>query len=313
MRRAAWLPGAGWALGAALLAPGGGCGRLPSPPGAQARVETVEPSGSGVPTALSEAAVTFTAPVKPEGLVAGRLALAPAAAEKEAVAAVESQEGATDLSSAVPAQVTLEDGGRRAVLLLRAPLHALVPYALVVSSKLEAADGRPVLDAQGRKRPTVATFQTGRAPGLAARPVIVEVRADAETPEAGGEYLIVENRGAGSLDAFGHQLQKTSPAGHVTSCTLGEGRLASGAWALVAGAAYDQRYQLPAGTPVWTCGSTALLGGLANDRFPSLRLVDPEGTELSTAGASGGPTCAIAGRLDPDGADQPGNWGCLEE
>jgi hypothetical protein len=69
---------------------------------------------------------------------------------------------------------------------------------------------------------------------------------------------------------------------------------------------------LPEGTPVATCGSSSLLGGLANDRFPSLRLLDPLGGELSTAGAGGGPACAIALRLDLDGADEPGNWGCVE-
>ena len=68
------------AVGLALLACA--CGpRLPQPPGALPRVERVEPSGTGVPTSLARASVTFSAPVSSEGLVDGRrLVLVPASA-----------------------------------------------------------------------------------------------------------------------------------------------------------------------------------------------------------------------------------------
>ena len=42
-----------------------------------------------------------------------------------------------------------------------------------------------------------------------------------------------------------------------------------------------------------------------------LRLIDPIGAELSTAGAGGGPVCAIVLRVDLDGPDAPGNWECV--
>jgi hypothetical protein len=286
---------------------------LPDPPPAAPRVNSVAPSGDGVPPALAEASVTFSAPVSPNGLVGGgRLVLVPAAEERAAVAAVESDAGAGGLALAAPGVVALEDGGRRAVLRLSAPLHARVPYVLVVSSRLEGAGGQAVLDAAGRRKPTVGAFTTGAAAGPPARPVIGQVRADAGTPEAGGEYLVLVSRGAGALDLFGHRLEKRTASGGVTSCVLGEGEVAPGGLALVVGGAYDQRYTVPAGTVVARCGTSSLLGGLANDRFPSLRLLDPLGVELSTAGAAGGPACAIALRVDLDGPDEPGNWECVE-
>jgi hypothetical protein len=267
-----------------------------------------------VPVALAEVAVEFSAPVSPAGLADGRrLVVVPASLEKAAVAAVESEAGAAGLAGAVPGVVALAGGGRRAVLRLSAPLHALVPYAVVIGTRVEAADGRAVLDAAGRRKPTVARFETGPAGGPPARPVLAELRLDAETPEAGGEYVVVQNRGDGTLDLFGHRLEKRSPSGAVTDCALGEGVVAPGALALLVGAAYDHRYLLPPGTIVASCGATSLLGGLANDRFPVLQLVDPRGAVLSTAGARGGPVCAIALRLDLDGPDEAWNWGCVEE
>jgi hypothetical protein len=276
------------------------------------RVERVEPSGQAVPPALAEASVEFSAPVAPEGLVdRRRLALAPAVAERAAVKAVESEEGAADLAGAVAGEVGLEDGGRRAVLRPAAPLHPLTPYALVLGA-VRGADGRAVLDAEGRRRTTVARFQTAAAAGPAARPVIGQVRVDAEPPEAGGEYLVLVNRGEGRLDLFGHRLEKRSAGGGTAACALGEGEVPPGGLALVVGGAYDKRYALPEGTVVARCGGSTFLGGLANDRMPALRLLDPAGAELSSAGAAGGPACAIVLRADLDGPDLPGNWECID-
>jgi hypothetical protein len=306
--------GLGRAAGLAALALLPACGqRLPAAPGALPRLERVEPSGTGVAPALAEASATFSAPVSPEGLVDGRrMVLVPAAAQRDAVAAVESEEGASGLAGAVPGRIELSDGGKRAALVLSAPLHPLASYVLVIGSKVRAADGREVLDAEGRPRATASPFQTGPAAGPPARPVIAEIRVDAEAPEAGGEYLVLQNRGEGTLDLFGHRLEKQREGGSVTSCVLGEGEVRRWGLALVVGGAYDQRYALPDGTVVVQCGSSALLSGLANDRFPRLRLLDPTGAELSTAGVAGGPVCAIALRIDLDGPDAPDNWECIE-
>jgi hypothetical protein len=289
------------------------CGRRFPAPEPLPRVERVEPSGEDVPPEIGQASVTFSAPVSPEGIVDGRrMILVPAADQHAAVDAVESENGAGGLAGTAPGSIALEDGGKRAVLRLTAPLHALVPYVLVVGSGIRAADGREVLDAEGHSRTTVAPFRTGAAAGPPARPVIAQVRVDAETPEAGGEYLIVQNRGSGTLDLYGRRVEKHTAGGGVSSCVLGEGEVAPGDLALIVGGAYDQRYQLPDRTVVLPCGSTALLGGLANDHLPELRLLDPTGAILSTAGAAGGPVCAILLRVDLDGPDEPGNWECVE-
>lgn len=300
------------ALGTAALLLGAACGMPPVPEPAP-KVVRVEPGGAGVPVSLAAVRVAFSSPVSPEGLADGRfLVLVPAASERAALAAVESEDGAAGLVGAAPGWIGLADGGRTAVLHLTAPLHALVPYAVVVGSHVQAVDGRPVLDAAGRRKPTVARFETGPAAGPPARPVLAELRIDAETPEAGGEYVVLQNRGWGSLDLFGHRLEKRSASGAVTGCALGEGLVAPGALALLTGGVYDGRYLLPPGTIVVACGGGSLLGGLANDRFPALQLRDPQGAILSTAGAAGGPVCAIALRRELDGPDEPWNWACVE-
>jgi hypothetical protein len=282
----------------------------PEPP---PRVERVEPSGLAVPTALAEASVEFSAPVAPEGLVDRRLlALVPAAAERAAVKAVESAEGAAGLAEAVAGPVSLADGGRRVVLRPAGPLHPLLEYALVLGPGVRSADGGAVMDAEGRRRTTVARFQTAAAPGPAARPVIGQVRVDAGSPEAGGEYLVLVNRGEGRLDLYGLRLEKRAAGGGTSGCALGEGDVLPGGLALVVGGAYDQRYEVPSGTVVAPCGTSSLLGGLANDRMPVLRLLDPAGAELSSAGAAGGPACAILLRSDLDGPDVPENWECID-
>ncbi|HSN92940.1 MAG TPA: lamin tail domain-containing protein, partial [Anaeromyxobacteraceae bacterium] len=81
--------------------------------------------------------------------------------------------------------------------------------------------------------------------------------------------------------------------------------------ALVAGGAWDGRYAVPSDVPVLSCGATALLGGIANDRAPDLLLADPGGTVRATLGAAGAPVCAAAlERLDPAGPDAPENLAC---
>lgn len=302
------------AVALAALTLGAGC----EPPGAapHTRVIGIEPAGGVVAPELPAAAVTFSAPVSAEGLRDGRrLLLVPADALRAALDAVESEDGAVAPPGAVIASVAVEGGGTRAVLRPAAPLRARAAYALVVSSRLRDAEGRPVLDAEGRRRPSVATFETGAAAGPPPWPTITEVRADAATPEAGGEYVELANLGEGPLDLYGHRLAKRTAAGGVSSCALPlDAVLAPGAIALIVGGAYDGRYALPAGPALLACGGAALLGGLANDRPPEVLLLAPDGAVAASFGQGGiAPLCpAAALRLDPAAPDEASNLACAD-
>ena len=229
------------------------------------------------------------------------------------IAAVESEAGASGAGVAVFA--ALEDGGRRVVLRPEAPLRSFTGYALVLSSRASAADGRPVLDLDGRRRTFVASFETGAADGSPPAPALTEVRSDAETPEAGGEYVEVANLGQGPLDIGGFRLAKRTATGALSSCAIsaptGGAVVAPGAVALVSGGAYDGRYPLPAGVAVLACGTTALLGGIANDRAPEILLLDRLGTTVATLGANGARICAVAlEKIDAAGLDALTNLAC---
>lgn len=279
-----------------------------------ARVARVTPPGPEVPAALAQVEVAFTAPLAAAGLTDGRrLVLVPEVLAHEARTAVESPEGAVGLAGAAPGAVRLADGGRRAVLALSAPLHARTRYLLLVSSRLRTADGGPVLDAEGHHKLTEVALATGPAAGPAGRAALTELRIDAATPEAGGEYVELANLGPGPLDLFGLRLSKRTSAGGVSSCVLGEGVVAEGAAALAVGGAYDGRYAVPEGTPVLACGGAALLGGLSNEHPPAITLADGAGAVLSTLGAAGLPRCAVVVRLDPEGPDALANLACGEE
>ncbi len=289
------------------------------PPGPEpcARVTGASPEGDGVPVGTS-AEIRFSAPVDPEGLLDGRrLVLVETATLLDAIAAVESDVGASGTGIALGA--SLEDGARRVVLRPEAPLRAYTGHAVVLSSRARAADGRPVLDPDGRRRTFVASFETGAPDGPPPAPALTEVRADAETPEAGGEYVEVANLGAGPLDLGGFRLAKRTATGALSSCAIGANSAPAGAVvppagvALVAGGAYDGRYALPAGVPVLACGATALLGGIANDRAPEILLFDRMGTLVATLGANGARICAAAlEKLDAAGADDLANLACTE-
>jgi hypothetical protein len=299
----------------AAVAASGGCG-LPEPAEA-VRVVSVLPEGEEVPAALERAEVRFSGAVAPDGVLDGaRIVLVPDERVRDALEAVESDAGAAALDGAVPAAVALEDGGRAAVLRPAAALRGRTVHAVVVSSRLRAAAGGAVLDPEGRRRPVVARFTTGAPPGPPPRPVLTEVRADAETPEAGGEWIEIANLGEGALDLAGFRLAKRSASGAVSSCALApeEGRaVPPGGVALAVGGAYDGRYALPAGVALARCGSSGLLGGIANDRPPDLALLDPSGAAASTLGAGGvAPECpgAVVARVDPDGPDAAWNLAC---
>jgi hypothetical protein len=278
------------------------------------RIVGATPAGEDVPTTAA-ARVRFSVPVDPAGLLdGGRLVLAEAGDLAAVVAAVESDAGAR--GAGIPARAVLGDGGTSVTLRPDAPLRAHLGHALVVSSRIHAADGRSVLDPSGKRRTFVAKFETGAAEGPPPLPALTEARADAETPEAGGEYVEVANLGAGPLDLRGWRLGKRTAAGALAWCTI-EGAAAdavpAGELAVIAGGAWDGRYPLPAGVPVLRCGATALAGGLANDRPLDLVLADGVGTVAATLGEGGAPRCPVAvERVEPGAADAPENFVCTE-
>ncbi len=147
-------------------------------------------------------------------------------------------------------------------------------------------------------------------------PVLTEVLADADSPEAGGEYAEVANVGTGDADLAGYTLAKRSASGSYTRCQLASlagGPVSPGGHALVVGAAYDGRYPLASGTAVYRCGATALAGGIANDRPVALALEDPLGQVVSTAGiAEPAPRCTQGSleRIHPGGPDAASNFAC---
>ncbi len=281
------------------------------------RILGAAPLGDGVSTG-AEPEIRFGAPVDPAGLTDGRLlVLAPAEAIAAAKTAVESDAGAASLPGVAAVDAELDPDGRRVVLRPRAALRGFTPYALVLSSRVRAADGRAMLDPEGRRRTFVSAFETGAPEGPPPAPALSEVRADAETPEAGGEYVEVVNLGTAPLDLAGWRLAKRSGTGAISSCPIVAPSgvvIAAGAVALVAGGAYDGRYALPAGVPVLTCGGSALAGGIANDRAPDLMLADPGGTVHATFGAAGGPICSggASEKVDPVGPDEAWNLWCTE-
>ena len=200
----------------------------------------------------------------------------------------------------------------------RAPLLAGAVHALVLGPVRDAA-GRPVLDPDGKRRTFVATFQVDPGPpGPPPRPVLTEVRADAATPEAGGEYVELQSRGEGPLDLSGWRLEKRTAAGAWAGCELqlaDGGPIAPGAFGLLTGGAWDGRYPRPDPSPRWACGGATLAGGLANDRPPELRLVDPAGAVLATFGeGASAPRCPVAvERVVPDGPDAASAFECADE
>jgi len=147
-------------------------------------------------------------------------------------------------------------------------------------------------------------------------PVLTEVLADADAPEAGGEYAEVANLGTGPADLAGWALGKRTLSGAFTRCTLAGvngGPVEPGGHALVVGGSYDGRYALPPGLALYRCGASALAGGLANDRAVALALEDPSGAAVSSAGiAEPAPRCPAGAleRVHPGAPDAAANWAC---
>jgi len=285
------------------------------PPGLT-RVAAWFPQGDAVPTSAA-ATIDLSAPVSPEGILdARRVALAVGPLAKAAAAAVGSEEGLAAGAPVIPCEISLSPDGRRITLQPRAPLAAGVAHALLLGP-VRDLHGHPVLDPDGRRRTFSASFKTAPPAGPPPAPALTEALAAAAMPQAGGEYVELQNRGAGPLDLTAWRLEKRSASGAWSGCDLlptAGGAVGPGGFALLTGDAWDGRYGTPAALPRATCGAAALAGGLADDRPLELRLLDPEGAVRATLGAGGGtPRCAGALALvDPAGGDSAANLACLE-
>jgi hypothetical protein len=298
-----------WLLAAAIA-----CGvPVPEP---LVRIVGAGPGGEAVPPEATFS-VTFSGPVDPAGLTDGRwIAMGRAEDLRALVEALESEEGADPADPVVRAGVALREGSTRVDVAPELPLAPGSAHVLVVSSRVRSADGRAVLDPEGRRRTFVHAFGTGAPAGPPAVPVLTEVCIDAETPEAGGEYAEIVNLGEGRMDLRGHRLAKRTASGALASCTLSllaGGPVETGGYALAVGGAWDGRHEPPEGTALYACGASALLGGIANDRPAELLLFSPWEGPLSTIGAGGiAPPCATLERILPVGADEPWNLDCAE-
>jgi len=285
----------------------------PPVPEPHARIAAWAPQGKEV-AREAVAIVDFTAPVSPTGLTDGRRAALARAADARAVAtAAGSESGLAGDAPVIATEATLLPGGQRLQLRPRSPLPAGLTLALVIGAGATDAEGRTLLDPEGRPRTFVATFET--IPGPPPRPVLTEVRAVATAPEAGGEYLELLNMGDGPLDLAGWRLEKRTTTGTLAGCTIAaeaSAVLAPGDFGLVTGGAWDGRYRLPPGLPRATCGAGALAGGLADERPPEVRLLDASGLVQATLGEGGAaPRCpAAVERIDPAGPDASWNLAC---
>ena len=283
-------------------------------PAAEPMVRVVEasPTGPGAASGV-EPTLRFSGPVAPEGLLDGRrFALVRSSDLRAALEAVESEvPAAGEAIAQPPGTVELDEEATRLRFRPSGPLPPGSAWALLLSSRARATDGRYVLDVEGRMRPTIVEFAIAALPPPAV--LLTEVLADAATPEAGGEYAEVLNLGPGPLDLAGWRFEKRSAAGAWSGCSIGEGAggpVGVGAVALVVGGSWDGRYSLPGVTATYPCGATSLAGGIANDRPPAVRLLDPSGVEAAHLDATAVPPCAGALEADPLPAESGAGASC---
>lgn len=158
--------------------------------------------------------------------------------------------------------------------------------------------------------------ETSTAPPVP-RPALTEVLVDAAAPEGGGEYVEVANLGTADADLAGWRLAKRSASGAWSRCPIEPlgGPVPPGGHGLVVGGAYDGRYGLPPGLPLFRCGGAALLGGLSNEAPPGLQLESPGGVPVSTLGIAA-PLLRCGQRsverVHPAGPDQAANLACAQ-
>lgn len=296
-----------------LLLCGAACEPLPQ---ALPRVVGAAPSGT-VPSRDLRVEFHASEPLASSDVLGGRVALCRAEDLRDVKRLVEDGEPLPP-EQVIEVHASLEDAGRRVVLV---PVNALVPgfsYAAVLGHGVRSADGRLVLDAEGRPRSVVVEFTVSTALDGPVRAELVKVLADADAPEAGGEYVEVANLAPEPLDLAGFRLAKRGPTGSFTRCTITRRAglaIPAQARGVVVGGAYDGRYGLPPSVVVYDCGASAVAGGLANDRAPALLLEAPGGATVSSLGvAAPAPRCDAGAliRTDPAGPDALESLACSE-
>jgi hypothetical protein len=304
----------GLAVVAAVLALCSACEPLPEP---FPRIVTAVPTGV---VAAREPRIEFSAsePFSPDDVLGGRrIALCTAENLREVKRLAEAGEP-LPAERIVGTRVELEDAGRRVVLVAEAPLVPGSAYAAVLANGVRAADGRAVLDPEGRPRSVVIEFSVSADVVGTVHAELTKILADADAPEAGGEYAEVANLATDPLDLAGFRLAKRGPSGAFTRCSITRrsgAAIAPGARGLIVGGAYDGRYALAPEVVVYECGASAVAGGLANDRAPALLLEAPNGATVSSIGVScAAPRCdgGALVRVDAAGADDLRNLACSD-
>ena len=250
---------------------------------------------------------------------AGGSSSSSAAALRVALDAVEGDAGAAGSpASRRPRGARGRGAPRRAPPRAR-PCRAYTAYALVLSSRVRAADGRPMLDPGGPAAPTfVAAFETGAPEGPPPAPVLTEVRADAGDARGRRRSRGGREPRRRAARARGRRLAKRTATGALASCAdrcaPGLGLVAPGGVALVAGGAWDGRYALP---PASRCSPAARRRSSAGSRTTARpRSCSPtrRHRRSSTLGGEGAPVCPAAlERLDPARGRRAGNLACTAE
>ncbi len=128
------------------------------------------------------------------------------------------------------------------------------------------------------------------------------------------KYVELLNLGEEPLDLSGWRLEKRTSSGALAGCTVAAAAqpLPPGAFGLLVSGAWDGRYAEAASAVRFTCGAASLAGGLADDRPPEVRLLDPAGSVAATIGQDGvAPRCpAAVERIDLAGPDAAANLAC---
>ena len=109
--------------------------------------------------------IAFSAPLAPDGVAEGRwVGLCRREDLRAVVAQAEADAGLPGGAPLLPASASLSADGTRVEVVPAGPLAPDTLFAAVLSRRARSAEGRPILDADGKARTVAVLFETGPAP-----------------------------------------------------------------------------------------------------------------------------------------------------